>query len=307
MAQGTQGDHAGGAPGETRLSVLAGDRLCTGCGYNLVGQPVLREPHYAMLIVRCPECGAVASVQEYPLLGRWPARWAALLAAAWFAVLVVLVVATAGILAAGAHAVAQRASVPFAEHIAQLHADYQKQQPAGGQFFGSGAYSFVDGNWASQQDFEAILGAARGWRSVLNLRALRGWGLIAVPAFVSGCFWAVIFLHARRGRLLLLGAVPVLLAGIFSLLTATLANRGMFGWVSAISLAQRQVGTPILAASLAFTYLPLVAGLLAGRPIVRGLIRALLPPRMRGALALLWITDGLEPPRVPARRMLRRE
>ena len=63
------------------VSILVGDRLCTKCGYNLTGQPVLREPHYEMLIVRCPECGAVAALQEYPVLGRWAGRWAALLAA----------------------------------------------------------------------------------------------------------------------------------------------------------------------------------------------------------------------------------
>ena len=39
-----------------RIAILIGDRFCTRCAYNLVGQSVLREPHYNMLIVRCPEC-----------------------------------------------------------------------------------------------------------------------------------------------------------------------------------------------------------------------------------------------------------
>ena len=26
----------------TRLAIVTGDRFCTGCGYNLVGQPTLR-------------------------------------------------------------------------------------------------------------------------------------------------------------------------------------------------------------------------------------------------------------------------
>jgi hypothetical protein len=49
--------------GDVRISTLIGDRLCIKCGYNLVGQPIMRETHYDMLILRCPECATVASVQ----------------------------------------------------------------------------------------------------------------------------------------------------------------------------------------------------------------------------------------------------
>ena len=68
--------------------ILTGDRFCTKCGYNLIGQQIVREEYYSMLIVRCPECATVASVQEYPLLGGWAIRWGALLAALWFITLV---------------------------------------------------------------------------------------------------------------------------------------------------------------------------------------------------------------------------
>ena len=61
---------------EERVSALDGDRLCTNCHYNLIGQPVLREPYYQMFIVRCPECATVAALQEFPPLGRWSHRWA---------------------------------------------------------------------------------------------------------------------------------------------------------------------------------------------------------------------------------------
>ena len=81
---------------EERLSVLVGDRLCTRCGYNLAGQPVLREPHYKLLIVRCPECADVASLQEYPLLGRWVGRWAAIIAAVWILVVIGMFIGSAG-------------------------------------------------------------------------------------------------------------------------------------------------------------------------------------------------------------------
>src|SRR5688572_5228275 len=80
--------------GEVRVSVLMGDRLCAACAYNLTGQTIVREPHYKLLIVRCPECATVASVQEYPLLGRWAVRWAMVLAGIWFLVLVAMWIAS---------------------------------------------------------------------------------------------------------------------------------------------------------------------------------------------------------------------
>ena len=54
---------------------------------RMIGQPVLREPHYNMLILRCPECGTVASIQDYPTLGRWANRWAIILSAFWLLII----------------------------------------------------------------------------------------------------------------------------------------------------------------------------------------------------------------------------
>ncbi len=51
---------AGDGTRDERVSTLVGDRLCIRCGFNLCGQPVLRERHYRMLIARCPECSTVA-------------------------------------------------------------------------------------------------------------------------------------------------------------------------------------------------------------------------------------------------------
>ncbi|HED53526.1 MAG TPA: hypothetical protein ENJ00_04925, partial [Phycisphaerales bacterium] len=49
-------------------SVVLGDRLCVACAYNLRGQPVYRESEYGLYLVRCPECGTPAAIQEYPML-----------------------------------------------------------------------------------------------------------------------------------------------------------------------------------------------------------------------------------------------
>ena len=64
------------------------DRPCAGCGFNLFGQPIVREGHYGLVSARCPECGRLAALQEYPALGKWADRWAKLLAATWIVALV---------------------------------------------------------------------------------------------------------------------------------------------------------------------------------------------------------------------------
>src|SRR4051812_32614115 len=86
------------APAGRRGSTVVGDRLCIRCGVNLVGQPIVREPVYGMFLIRCPECSTAASLQEYPLLGRWAGRLAALIAALWLLFVVATLLATTGII-----------------------------------------------------------------------------------------------------------------------------------------------------------------------------------------------------------------
>ena len=76
------------APRQKRVvqKIVTGDRICVHCGYNLFGQEIFREEHYSMLVVRCPECATIASVQDNPLVSRWASRWGAVLAALWFVV-----------------------------------------------------------------------------------------------------------------------------------------------------------------------------------------------------------------------------
>jgi hypothetical protein len=68
----------------------------------------------------------------------------------------------------------------------------------------------------------------------------------------------------------------------------------MYGW--SWNSGRQEIGPTILGLSLIFGALCLTAGLLVGRSVIRGLIRLLLPPRLRNSLALLWTADGLHPP-----------
>jgi hypothetical protein len=301
-------DNRSEAPqGDRRLSTLVGDRICTRCGYNLTGQPVVREAHYEMLIVRCPECGTVASLQEYPVLGRWAGRWAALLAALWVVVVLGLLLASGGILMGIGERIAHGAVVPWALYVAERqHEEFKAQQDQGTLSQAAemmaqtppSASSFLEPTWVSQQDFDAMLREAGGRAAVLDYAVLRSLVWLVVAAFPMGCVWAVVFLHLKRGRRVLLGLLPIAVAGVFLAIARLGAPNTLvgWGWMTVDELARRQVGLPVAIGALAFSILPLAAGLVVGRHVMRGTIRALLPPRLRSSLALLWTVDGLEPP-----------
>ncbi len=67
---------------------IRADRACIGCGFNLFGQRVTKEPHYGLAITRCPECGEVAAIQTYPTMSHWVNRVRVILTAVWVVVLV---------------------------------------------------------------------------------------------------------------------------------------------------------------------------------------------------------------------------
>ncbi len=296
-----------------RVSTLAGDRLCIKCGYNLTGQPVVRETHYDMLIVRCPECGTVASLQEYPLLGRWAGRWATVLAAGWFFFILAFTFATAGMIVGMSDMAANRASKPYATHLAQRQYEDLTDQQAQGTLPQQSLWviqqqqpvplAILDSAWMAKQDFPAILAEVGGWAAVIDLKALWTWGWLALWALPFGCAWAVVLVHLRRRWLVAFGLVPVALAAAL-VLFGHVSESNVFGgssWVPAEQFATQRVGLPVNFATVAFALIPLSVALVVGRSVLRGVIRALLPPRLRGALALLWTADGLDPPGVARR------
>lgn len=298
-SQATTSEH------EERVSVLVGDRLCTQCGYNLTGQAVVREPHYGMLIVRCSECATVASVQEYPLLGRWAGRWAMLGAAMWFAASTVFVFATGGAIFVFGMAIVESASRPLALTIAEHQLVWLKEQDPdslGPQLqwqlsTGARLYATLDPDWWATQDPAALLAEAGGWTGAVGRSVFGLWSWLSVTILAAGCFWAVFLAHLRRNWLVLFSLLPVGIAGLFAIAIYAGDMTAAGGWATAMTVANQQLGPIFGGLSIAYALLPLNLGLFFGRPITRLLIRALLPPRLRSSLALLWITDGLDPPR----------
>lgn len=293
------------ASSETHASTLIGDRLCLKCGYNLIGQPIFREEHYDLLIVRCPECATVASLQEYPLLGRWANRWAALLAGLWLLVMVALWVASAAALFGFAVGAAEIASERYGLALYEQFNVWQIQQNAGVPRSAQRAQMVRMNDftsWWQQQDSAALLRGAGGLWGGVNAFAWYVWGWEAVIAFVLGVVWATLLIARRRFGLLI--CVPVVLTGA-ALLSVIVLSKWLeepMWWYQA---SNRQVGPTIMGLSLAWGGICLSLGLLTGRAVARGMVRLMLPPQLRSALAFLWLADGLAPPKANAQTLKR--
>lgn len=301
------------APAEVVVSELIGDRLCVSCGFNLAGQQVVREGHYRMLIVRCPECATVASLQEFPLLGKWAARWGTLLAALWLLVMLAFSAGTGGAIfglsLATTHNACRRVSVEverrFAAHVALQQGADPSVHAGSIDWYGP---SWVDATWWGSQNGDEILRATGAGLDRFDYRAILmvalQWWLIGL----MGLVWGVALLHARGVRLLLAGLVPLSLAMAFALirllaLGESVATAGRPGaGVSSSDLAMWLAGRPVLVASVVLSLVPLWVGMMLGRPLARVMVRVLLPPRSRGALGVLWVTDGLKLPTSGAQR-----
>ena len=286
--------HADGSIAEQRVSNLVGDRLCISCGYNLVGQPVLREPHYQMLIVRCPECATVASVQEYPLLGRWANRWAAMLAALWLLVMLALWIGSGAAIFGLSYGASDVAAQKYRYFLGNEFQEWiQNHQPATTQ----GRFSWTTNDyqaWTASQDFQALFQRAGGWTGAVDWTALWVWAALLIAGFVIGCIWSVALFGRRRPALLIWGIVIMAVALAFSTISFAewyLRDR-MWGWHA----AERAICPTVMVLSLGIGAAALATGLMCGRSCVRGLVRALLPPRLRSSLAFLWITDSLPGP-----------
>lgn len=292
-----------------RCGTLVEDRACIRCGFNLSGQPLVREPHYQLTIVRCPECSTVAGLQEYPVLGKWAGRWAALLAAVWFLVLLGGFALTT-MIAMGSGMSSTRAALrPLGERLVTIHRAFIEEQlkavpndPRYANFGNPGSWNqpYLEIRWWNAQDRSALLAQAGGIKGNFSWTALKQWFGFALAMVVLGLPWSVALLGARRPMLLLFALLPIVAAGaLFAVLRANDALwSGFAGWaVEATDAAASIAGDEIFYAACAGFAVPFALGLIVGRPVARGLVRWLLPPRSQAALGILWSADRLELPR----------
>ena len=292
---------------ETPVAVIEGDRLCTGCSYNLRGQTVVKEPHYGLAIARCPECGTPAALQEYPLLGRWPGRIRVFVALTYAVTCLMALFVTFLVLMGMSAALSESTNDDLANTIAQEWADYVNAEEAKGNtplkampLYNQALrdqttnklvpyiWNYVDRDWWKEQ------GTSKSLISHIKHIASEMRGVIVlmgISLFFGGCVWAVLLLAVRPKLIFVFALVPAGFVVTF-LLSGTLDSNGVNGWDSATGLAQNDAFAAGIIVVLSAWLVCGGLGIRFGRPLARLGVRALLPPSMRGPLAELWFTDG---------------
>lgn len=282
---------------DDRRGVLAGDRACIACGFNLSGQTIVKEPHYGMFIVRCPECGVAASLQEYPLLGKWAGRLGAALVGVW----VLGVLAGAVIAAMTIWGFSDTLADDLSSHYAGLiteaarkNAEAQGPNPSPATpNFNRNAF---DEAWWDALPPSKFFADSGGWAGAVHWRAL--WMLIPEILVLGamGVAWSVLLSHLRwRGALVF--AVVVGMLGVAFMLIEYASGTSSWYWNPGYQKAKAQIGWPLSPIGVVVGIGAIWAGMLIGRPIARGLVLLFLPPRLRAPLSFLWITDGKPLPR----------
>lgn len=291
---------------EERITQVSGNRLCIRCGHPLTGQPVVREPHYDMLIIRCAECGAAASMQEYPILSRWSSRFGYLMLGLWFITLIGMLLLTSLAITGFSIATGERAAWNFEAFIDMRfqetnQADQSNTNTTTGTVSGAPlqtspvATMNTFRSWWNEQDANAMLRDAGGWLAIINWRAI----VFLVPAMLvllaAGVFWSGVLVHWRRRKLAILALLFAIVAAAF--LYLILRNFESWNTIFQPWQAAREAVMPTVAWMALITLaLVMLITLIVGRTVLRGLVRLLLPRRMQAALAQLWLADGKTTP-----------
>ncbi|MEQ8769493.1 MAG: hypothetical protein RIB60_03175 [Phycisphaerales bacterium] len=296
-------------PREEILSTIVGDRACATCGFNLYGQHVVREPHYGLIAARCPECGTLAALQEYPALGTWARRWAIVLSALWVVIMLGVFAATT-MTAFGLTIGSVEAASDNADHL--LAADYTEwvgsltdEQRAGIQ---QSVYTFQGSNqtmnfstwdvpndaWPGKDDPRAVLDEHGGaWRT-MERAVYWLWILMVFLMCPFATFWSLAMLHQRA---IVAAIVPVVAVGVATVLFFTFANTASTPPYNFDGMARNVYITVAGPVSIAVMAGSAVIWALIARPAARFVVRLALPPRLRVPFGVLWWSAGKPLPR----------
>lgn len=279
---------------------IGGDRVCSGCGFNLIGQRVTREPHYGLLITICPECGQAASMQSYPVMSRWVNRWRALLGVGWVMALMLVFAFQVVTLVTGSSGLAADIGLPLAREIGRAYDDYAvaKGLPSNVTAWGANnrdayyQWVVVDRGWL-ESDGQAILRDADIRGMIFSGTTLLRLIPEVLLCFVMGWFWSVVLLGSTRVRVVL---VPVLIAAVSGFIILgydRLTMRSNQSTEIVRAYLHPEAFVLILGVCAPFVLL----GIWQGRALTRAVLMMTLPPGLRAPFAWLWLRDGLSPPR----------
>jgi hypothetical protein len=240
---------------------LETDTFCPHCHYNLVSQSVLRDQRLEILVVRCPECGRFSAAGQGATATRvWLNRLATAFTAGWVLFLALLLLTATFFLGMMSFGMV----MAFAEFKATPHLN-AAGAPA------SYTYYYVPREASDYPD------AARELRTELIVMTSVTFAL----GFVAGGIVTVLLWHLRGWRRWLAIVMPTVGCGVSMLIFS----------LDPSYQSIRQWGRPRIAGAFALEAIGVIVGLQLGRPIVRGILRLLAPPKLRQHFAFLWIVD----------------
>jgi hypothetical protein len=240
------------------------DFFCYACGYNLHGQIVTRDERLDIMICRCPECGRFHPAALGVSATRpWLARLGVILIF-WWVTTLLAVFGFAGFF---------QGMLGFA-HLEMFTTYDQSNQ----QYY----------RWNPPR----ILRTPMPQDPYYYHRQEVAWkmlgGTTVALSVVFGAFCAVTMWHLPKNRLYWVLLWPILAALItYWLWWANYDIEQIIGW----SITRLAVYAAVNVAAMAI-------GLQIGRPVVRGLLKAVVPPKLRQHVHFLWTCDGKTPPGV---------
>ena len=244
---------------ETPVSYLQTDTFCDGCGYNLHGQVVSRDERLGILIVRCAECGKFLPAGHTTAAGSiWRNRLATAAVVLWVLVLIwffgMLLFGMGGINLTYIDdaARAQRELVPYPD-------------PGPGGPLDTGRHD---------EYVEMGRQHLRTEHIALSVAAL-------FIGIATGGALVVFLWHLSRKVDYFLLLIPAAVGVVSYILWRINSPHDSSRWMIA----------PIALFAL-LEVIGMLAGIVIGRAVSRGVLRFLLPPRLRQQLAFLWHVDG---------------
>ncbi|MBI1190012.1 MAG: hypothetical protein GC200_04940 [Tepidisphaera sp.] len=299
----TSKDSADPASGARRVGHVDGDRACHACGFNLRGQVVVREPHYQMIMVQCPECGTPSPLLEYPRVGSWITRLHIFLLMLLFSLLIAGFIFT-GFLAWRSSYQSMSAVVePLANLIANDYIEYAKPRAATAgtnAWWGQQApspWTVVELPWWDKYKHTQSGQPQRSLLQPLGSRAFASWLNECLVLLPLCALIACALPSWKRRRLLLVPLIGMLVAITLAVSWKYYVFGPRVGYLDATAAALEIAPWWVIALPLTVSGVIMLLGTLLGRPAGRRLVTFLLPPRQWASFGFLWAADGLDLPR----------
>lgn len=242
--------------GTTPVSFVESDRFCGRCGYNLRHQPVRVEPQTRLPLLRCPECGRFEHASDaITTRERWLHRLGG-------PALILWVVFILGLF------------VGLGSMVLVMQVAY---------FEGRISHSYESGPGGTHQVIATLQSFDRA-DEVLALSMITGISLGC--GFAGALILTVCMPHWRRVWYSVAAIAWPVAAWLFffTVVRFDVARDG--DAASIYTQVGLEAGSQVVA-----TMATGLLGVWFGRPIVRGLVRVVVPPRLRTPLAYLWLVD----------------